>query len=242
MLTLSPSSTGEKVHECPDMIDFGTREQRCDYRTNDPAALSRHRKKVHGYIPPPNRSRPKGTPAPPRKTRQTKDEKVTRRRRPSQRPTPATRRKPSRVPRKAQNPRSGPGYTSTLANTTPFLPLDGVDGDAMDVDCYEDLDYDSSGATLVGSDDEMGLDTLFDPSLRSQWMAKFEMGYSTFDLTGSRHEPESLPEAPSSDPACLDVQTGRQGCLCPEWMVEAGIDGWDQSMLETHQEYYTIDA
>ena len=239
MLTLSLSSTGEKVHGCPDMISFGAREHHCDYRTHDPAALSKHRKKVHGYIPPPNRSRPKAAPAAPRKTRQKKDEKISRRPRPPQRPASASRRKPSRVPRKTQIPRSRLGLTSTLADPTPFVPLEGVDGDVMDVDCYEDFGYDSSGATLVGSDDEMGLDTLFDPSLCSQWMAKFEMAYSTFDLTGLKYQPEPVP---SSDPTCLDVRAGQQGCLCPEWMVEAGIEGWDQSVLESHQEYYVIDA
>ena len=207
------------------MIRPGAHELRCDYKTHDPAALSRHRKKVHGYIPPPNRSRPKVASAAPPKTRQKKDEKVTRLRRPYKRPAPASRRKPTRVFRKARDPRNGPPAHATL-----FLPREDVDGE---VDCYEDFGYDSSGPTLVGSDDEMGLDTLFDPSLRSQWMAKFEESYSTFDMTGLKHQLEPLPADLPFDPSSLDVQTGREGCLCPEWMIEAGIDGWDQSVLDT---------
>ena len=41
-LVFSSHSTGEQPHACPD----------CDeYRTADPGSLTRHRKKVHGYVP-----------------------------------------------------------------------------------------------------------------------------------------------------------------------------------------------
>ncbi|KAF8557169.1 hypothetical protein OG21DRAFT_1494941 [Imleria badia] len=222
--------TGEKDHECPDMIRSGTLEHRCDYKTNDPAALTRHRKKIHGYTP-----RQRAAPAAARKTRQKQSEKVPRRRKRSQRAAPA-RRKAPRAPRKAKNP---VGNTST-----PALPQEDEDGDTMDADCYEDVGYDSSSATLVGTDDEIGLDTLFDSSLRSQWMAKFEMSYSSFDMSGLRHQLEPLSEESESpfDPAVLDAKTGREGCLCPEWMVEVGVEGWDQAVLEPHKEYYAIDV
>lgn len=225
MLTRSLSSTGNKDHECPDMIRSGTHEYRCDYKTNDPAALIKHRKKIHGYTP-----RLKTSPAVARKTRQKKSEKVPRCRKRPQRATPAARRKASRAPRKAN------------IRLAPSLPQQDENEDTTGVDGYEDVGYDSSGATLVGTDDEMGLDTLFDSSLRSQWMAKFEMSYNSFDMTGLSHQLESLPEESPFDPAAPDARTGREGCLCPEWMVEVGIEGWDQSVLETHKEYYLIDA
>lgn len=136
-----------------------------------------------------------------------------------------------------KDPRSGPP-----TNTTLFLPREDVDGNAMEVGCYEDSGYDSSGATLVGSDDGMGLDILFDSSLRSQWMAKFEESYSTFDMTGPKHYLEPLPADLPFGLSSLDMHTGREGCLCPEWMVEAGADGWDQSVLDTHRQFYVFDA
>ncbi|KAF8557168.1 hypothetical protein OG21DRAFT_376643 [Imleria badia] len=33
--------------------------------------------------------------------------------------------------------------------------------------------------------------------------------------------------------------TGREGCLCPEMMIGAGIEGWEKSVLDTRKEYYT---
>jgi hypothetical protein len=57
MLTSLPSSTGEKIHYCPDTSQvLGTseslnREERCNYSTHDPSLLTRHRKKTHGHIP-----------------------------------------------------------------------------------------------------------------------------------------------------------------------------------------------
>ncbi|KAH0826351.1 hypothetical protein J3R83DRAFT_5309 [Lanmaoa asiatica] len=32
--------------------------------------------------------------------------------------------------------------------------------------------------------------------------------------------------------------TGREGCLCPDMMINAGVEGWYSSLLDTHQEYY----
>ena len=42
-----PCSTGEKNKSCPS----------CDFKTSDPAALTRHRKREHGYVPQPRRAR-----------------------------------------------------------------------------------------------------------------------------------------------------------------------------------------
>lgn len=220
-----PFSTGEKIHQCPDDI-VGSSAQRCEYRTNDPAALSKHRKKLHGYVPPPNRTRlTKADPTAPRKPR---DETVTRRYRRPQRSTSASRRRPSRVSRAINYPNGAPGYTSTSTeNPSPFLTQGDVYGDAIDVDSYGEPGYNFTGATLIDSDEEMGLDTLYDPSLRSQWMAEYEEGYSTFDVTGMKYLPEPLHAVSSSAPVGFDMQTGREGCLCPEWMVEAGIEGWE---------------
>ena len=99
-----------------------------------------------------------------------------------------------------------------------------------------------NNATLAAPEEEMQIDALYDPSLQSQWMAKYEMSYSMFDMTGSNSLPEPLPAVPPSDPVSLDVQTGREGCLCPEWMIEAGIEDWDQSVLDTHRQSYAFDA
>ena len=238
MLTLFPCSTGEKIHQCPDILSFvdfsgsSVPKERCEYRTNDPAALSRHRQKAHGYIPPPNRARnAKAAPVDPCNPRPKKDESRYRRR--SQRPASVLRRKLSCVPRKANIFTSGPNYTCTSAESPKYassaLRQGHVDGDAMDVYRYEESGYDANcGVTLVGFDQDMGFDIPCDPSLRSQWMAKYEEGYNTFDVTGMRHLPDPLHTVPPLVPASLDMQAGRDGCLCPEWMVEAGIEGWDR--------------
>ncbi|KAG8221723.1 hypothetical protein J3R82DRAFT_2011 [Butyriboletus roseoflavus] len=233
--------TGEKIHHCPQMVNsIGSAgspasEERCEYKTNDPAALTRHRKKVHDYIPPPNRCRrSKAAPAAPRKPRkprQKQDGNVAQRRRPYQRPAPVLSRKPAHVSRLANPASSGAGYTSTSAqsqeDSCPFLW-----GNASDM---------SGSLTLVVPDEEIDVTTLYDPSLHSGWMAKYEMGYTMPDVTGVRYLPEPLHAAFPS-PASHDLQTGREACLCPEWMVEAGIEGWDQSVLETHKELYVLDA
>ncbi|KAF8436241.1 hypothetical protein L210DRAFT_3648007 [Boletus edulis BED1] len=217
--------TGEKNLECPEMVTVGNSERRCDYKTHDPAALSKHRKKVHAHVPQSNRSRPKALPPSPRKTRQKKEEKAPRRLRRSKRIAASPRHKASRSPRKPRSPKKDRGNTSTSANRTRVLPLEGVSRSAVVVEYrYGCFDCDSS-TTLVGSDDEMGLDTLFDPSLRCQWMARYEMGYSTFGTTGMKYEPAPFPESSALDLA-PDVRTDREGCLCPEWMVEAGVEGW----------------
>jgi hypothetical protein len=57
MLTSLPSSTGEKIHHCPDAIQVlgpsGSlnREERCKYRTNNCSLLTKYRKIAHGYLP-----------------------------------------------------------------------------------------------------------------------------------------------------------------------------------------------
>ena len=100
----------------------------------------------------------------------------------------------------------------------------------------------SSSATLVVPEGEMGFDAPYDPSLQSQWMEKYEMSYGMFDMTGMTYLPEPLPAVPPSDPVNLDMLTGREVCLCPEWMIEAGIEGWDQPVLDPHRQFYVFDA
>lgn len=248
MLILFSFSTGEKTYQCPHMVsvvgspESPSHEERCEYKTNDPAALTKHRKKVHGYIPPPNRSRPSkaasASPCKPRKPRQKRDGKVSRRPRS---PVSISCHKPSLVPCMANPSSIGAEYTSPSFNSTteisPFLWQGDEDayGQCMDAN-YSDVsgnDFSiSSNATLVVPEDEMDLAT---PSFDSEWTGRYEMGYSMFDMTGMKH-------VPSSAPASLDMQTDRGGCLCPEWMVEAGIEGWDQSVLDAHKEFYAFDA
>ncbi|KAH0826347.1 hypothetical protein J3R83DRAFT_5302 [Lanmaoa asiatica] len=232
--------TGKKIYECPDMISTVSSsgspacEARCEYRTNDPAALTKHRKRIHAYIPPPNRRRPTKA-----KPRQNKDGK-------------ASCCKPSRVLRKANGSSSGAGYTTTSIesseDSSPFLWQGDANayGQWMDINCSDVSGYDSSissSATLVVvPEEEMQFHTLYDPSLHSQWVAKYEMGYRTLDMTGKKHLPEPHQAVPPSAPASLDMQTGQGGGLCPEWMVEAGIEGWNQSMLEPYREFYVLDA
>lgn len=115
-----------------------------------------------------------------------------------------------------------------------------MDGNSFDVSGYDSSV--SSSATLVAPDEEIDFTTLYDTSLHSAWMARYETGYSMFGETGMQYIPEPLHAAPFSTPAVLDVQqTGREGCLCPEWMVEAGIEGWDKSVLEALEESYVLD-
>jgi len=216
--------TGEKSYQCPDMISFPgppAREERCDYRTNDPSSLSRHRQKIHGHIPLPSRSRSikptSGNPL------QKVDDNVTCRPQRSRRPGPTSRRILSRaLPKTA----SVLGYASNASGPPT------ADRDTMDVDYYD--------PTLVDADEEMDLDSVYDPSLRSDWMAEYENSYNTFDATGLKYHPEPAHTDPSLSLARRDMQTGREGCLCPEWMVEAGV--WDQSVLERPRECYLLDA
>lgn len=83
---------------------------------------------------------------------------------------------------------------------------------------------------------------MYDPSFNPDWLAAYEMSYNgSFDAAGMTYPPELV--GASSAPADVGVtQTGREGCLCPEWMVQAGIEGWDQSVLETHKEFYAFNA
>lgn len=218
------------------------REERCEYRTNDPAALTKHRKKAHGYIPLASRSRPtKDVRAAPYKPRQKKGGKVSRPPPPSQRPLPVSSPKPSRVPEKVNSSSSDFGYASTSTvppeDSSSFLWQGSTNVYEQSTESFFsdvfgcDLSV-LSNATLPAPEEEMQTNALYDPSLQSQWMAKYEMSYSISDTTGSNYLPEPLPAVPPSDPVSLDAQTSREGCLCPEWMVEAGIDGWDQSVLD----------
>ncbi|KAF8557164.1 hypothetical protein OG21DRAFT_1494936 [Imleria badia] len=244
--------TGEKIHHCPhtinlvDSFESPAREERCDYRTNDPAALTKHRKKAHGYIPPPNRTRAtKDAPARPRKPRQTKSGKVSRRDLPYQHPLPVSFPKPS-CP-ETLNSATGHTFTSAASpeNPAPFLWQGVVDafGQSMDPHSSNLSGYDmSTSAMLAAPEEEMDLNSLYDPSLQPEWMAKYEMSYSMFGMTGTEYLPQPVPAAPPSELATRDVQTGREGCLCPEWMVEVGIEGWDQSVLDTQRRLYAFDA
>lgn len=109
--------------------------------------------------------------------------------------------------------------------------------DPLDEECFG-VDTD---ATLIGTDDDMGLDTLYDASLRSQWMATFEMSYSAFDMAGMQQQLESLPEDCPFDPTGHDEPEDR-GSLCAEWMRELRLEGWDSSAVQTYEENYAIGA
>ncbi|KAG6380561.1 hypothetical protein JVT61DRAFT_4923 [Boletus reticuloceps] len=92
----------------------------------------------------------------------------------------------------------------------------------------------------TGSDNEMGLDTLYDALQRSQWMAMFEMSCSVSDMDGMRQQLETLPEDCPFDPVGLDEPEDRD--LCPEWMSELRLEGWDSSTVQTYEEHYAIGA
>ena len=105
---------------------------------------------------------------------------------------------------------------------------------SSDVPGYDSSIY--SSATLAVPEAEMDFSALYDTSLQSEWMTKYETSYSMFDMTGMTYLPEPLPAVLPSDLVSLDMQTGREVCLCPEWMVKAGIE--DQSVLDTHRQFY----
>lgn len=106
--------------------------ERCEFRTNDPAALTKHRKKVHGYIPPLNRSQPAKVAL--RKRHQKKDGKVS-----HPRPPKGPLCRNPRVVRQAHNATSGTGYTSTSSESSkdasPFVSPENAHsmGDTSDV-------------------------------------------------------------------------------------------------------------
>lgn len=253
-ITLS-CSTGEKVHECPELVTIVgssgsmTCKERCKYKTNDPAALTKHRKKIHGYIPPPNRRRAaKAALTSPSKHWRTKDEHLSRRPRPYDRPAPVACRRPLPVstmdnhlssktpyiPPHTELPHDYHDYSLLLhqENVNAYGPSASMEAGSVNAPDYNPSV--SSGATLVASAGGMEYDTHYDPSLQADWIANYEMGYSTFDTTGMKYLPDPYPLHMnlSLAPAGFD-QTGREGCLCPDWMVHSGIEGWGQSVLQT---------
>ena len=219
-------STGEKAYQCPDVdTSSGETPVPCDYKTNDPAALAKHRKKIHDYVPPLNRTGPKC----PRKPLETKDDNVVQpRRSPRCHTPPSPRRKTTRAPRTPKNPKDA----ASVTNPSP-LRNEIIDVDAMDVDDDDVLGADLSGTTLFDSEEEeMSLDMHFDPTLSPGWLAKYEETCTTFE--------PYVPKWPRkvSSPVLdrFDMDMRREGCLCPEWMEEAGIDGWSKSAVEDAQE------
>lgn len=88
---------------------------------------------------------------------------------------------------------------------------------------------------LSAPENEMDLNALYDPSLHPDWMAKYEMSYSMFDMTGMNNLPEPLPMAPPSDPATLHVPTDQEGSLCPERTVASRTEDWGQYTFNTRR-------
>ena len=181
VLTSFPSSTGEKTHQCPDMLNsvdpsgLSAQEERREYRTNDPASLTKCRKKSHGYIPPPSRSRPRIALllfAIPEEGGQT---------------------------RIIASVFSG---ASLRLVCHPVLYIDKIDSDSdtSSVTGRSSLPTTSSKGTFASSPDVCGqsitsnitlfapgkdldLGSLCGPSLQAEWMPKYKVSLSVFDVT-----------------------------------------------------------
>ncbi|KAG9311226.1 hypothetical protein JVU11DRAFT_8302 [Chiua virens] len=225
--------TGEKRYQCPDIITLArtsapASQVPCNFRTHDPSSLTKHRKKVHGHVPPPNRSRPSKEIS---EVAAQVDESVARFLRRLQRPAPVPLRTMTGVP---LTPRSRDNCTlvaitvSSLDQTEECTP--------MDVDWCANPGCDFTNADLIGSDDQVGLDVLYDPTLRTEWMVKYEQTYSSFDRTRMAYTSE--PETHIRSSSFLDnlnfakQNSSREGCLCPEWMANVGVESWDHNSSE----------
>jgi hypothetical protein len=78
-----------------------------------------------------------------------------------------------------------------------------------------------------------------DPYFGFEWETLYVEDYSASYLTEiERIRPDLEMEIHEED--IFDRMTGREWCLCPEWMIETGIEGWDESVLEANKEYYDL--
>ena len=149
-------------------------EERCEYRTNDPAFLTKCRKRFHGYIPPLGRSRLRNSTAALRTSQRKKD------RQGSSLPSSQGLLSdsfviPSRVPDKLTM-----AATPTMLLGVPFHHIvKDTSASSPDV-CGQSI---TSNTTLFAQEEEMGLDSLYDPSSQAEWMAKYKMSLSVFDVT-----------------------------------------------------------
>ncbi|KAG9311228.1 hypothetical protein JVU11DRAFT_8304 [Chiua virens] len=259
--------TGEKNHRCPDMIchpgSHGSPPcvEHCDYKTNDPAALTKHRKKKHGYVPSPNRTRGKATSTSLEpKSRKGGNGIISQRYHPYGRPVTSV--PPSREPSlvrsmttSADNSPEPPSICSESSeDSSPFIRQGDVNvyGWPSVVSDRSDLSSNASAweSSIVSSatrfaapKDNTKLDALYDPTLDPHWMAQYDAAYSSFNTNWMGCLPESYNIAsPFSDALASEARTGREGCLCPDWMVDAGIEGWDQSALDAHKEFLRLVA
>ncbi|KAF9218876.1 hypothetical protein BS17DRAFT_770386 [Gyrodon lividus] len=221
--------TGERRFQCPHTVvspeSSGSRSSSdssmdvlpCEFKTNDPAALTRHRKACHGYVPQGRgRVSQNGTPASCAGAA-TKASKTT------SRSFAAERRKSFLEPSNNNGESTDSGYSTAepLSSPTNLTWGGGAGpyrGKFNDADASDTAEC-SSDAPSAGQGHDLGF----------KWTPDYSASYEFECL---RHDLQAE--------VIFYQKTGREGCLCPEWMVEAGIEGWDESVLEAHKEYYNL--
>ncbi|KAH7890296.1 hypothetical protein F5I97DRAFT_9287 [Phlebopus sp. FC_14] len=220
----SARHTGEKRYLCPETLntsdlssgdagsltDSSIDGQPCSFRTNDPAALTRHRKAVHGYIP-----KARG--------------RAAQNKAPVKRVTFA----PSC---KAGDTSDSDASSYNAAEPPRALPMLDWKGEVWGIGGQSS---DSASASSSDENSAYSLDSFSSVHASSDTDVSFAM-----DVV----EEESMEEAEEEDKTYwsevrrleaeylvmeLDERDiffrgdDREYCLCPEWMVEAGVEGWE---------------
>ncbi|KAF9233568.1 hypothetical protein BU15DRAFT_79973 [Melanogaster broomeanus] len=234
--------TGEKRFKCPHTLfspgysDSSTGGKDCEFRTNDPAALTRHRKAFHGYVP---QSRGRTSRKGDRASRAATDT-------PS-RPFAPDRRNAFLQPVDNNDDSTDSGYNTAegLSSSTTLTwrgdicnyPTASKDADSSDATQYSSTA--SSVAQGLPRDRVPAAKKNVDPYFGFEWETLHVEEYNASYLTEiERLRPDLEMEIYEED--IFDRTTGCEGCLCPEWMVEAGIEGWDESVLVAHKDYYNL--
>ncbi|KAF8839792.1 hypothetical protein BDN67DRAFT_981549 [Paxillus ammoniavirescens] len=184
----------------------------CEFKTGDPAALTRHRKACHGYVPlargRASRNGPRDSP----------------RAAATQASNSTSRSSASGRHRSFLGPAGSSGEsTDSGYSTAEPLSWHGNSSDSTEW---------SSDASRVAQGLKRG-----DPYFGSEWDTGYVEDYSASYLTEiERIRPDLEMEIHEED--IFDRRTGREWCHCPEWMIESRVEGWDESVLEANKEYY----
>ncbi|KIK96843.1 hypothetical protein PAXRUDRAFT_276226 [Paxillus rubicundulus Ve08.2h10] len=243
--------TGERRFQCPhpavssEPSDSGASSDsssggvRCEFKTNDPAALTRHRKACHGYIP---QVRGRGSRNGPHASGRAA---ATRASNSTSCPLASGRRNSFLGPADANGESTDSGFstaerlnssaTLTWRGDTDHYQSGSTDACSSDsTECSSDVPSVSQGLPL---DRAPAAAKVVDPYLGFEWGSLYVEDYSASYLTeAERIRPDLEMEIHEED--IFDRMTGREWCLCPEWMIEVGIEGWDESVLEANEQYY----
>ncbi|KIJ64029.1 hypothetical protein HYDPIDRAFT_28923 [Hydnomerulius pinastri MD-312] len=226
------SHTGAKRYKCPDTIyasgsssDTSADGERCAFRTNDPAALTRHRKSCHGYIPRPRRRIVENAGRTPRTDTMTKGSNTNTR-------AFVTERRNSFLMPIDSNGESDTSFTTAeLTSDMSALtwhgnlqpnPTDAGLSEGGSLASFATPNFNAfegqADASSFGEFAKFYEETMYKEDYSASYLTEIER--IAPDLAFELHEDEIFYR-----------KTGREGCLCPDWMTVAGVEGWDEASL-----------